>query len=110
MSNGRSRRKGKEGELAVVHKLGGSARRTGHAFLPNPDVTTRFAVYSVKNKTIGGAVILDELKALEGQAPQHHHYVVFKPRRGTWVIAETLEQHIGDHGESPVKKEELNAF
>ena len=104
MSNGFSRAKGRRGELDVVHKLGGSARRTGHAFLPTPDITTDFAVYSVKNRTIGGATILDELKKLEAQAPSHHHYVVFKPRRGVWVVAELLTQHIGDHGEPDVRE------
>lgn len=103
MPNGKSRAKGKRGELNVVHKLGGSARRTGHAFLPLPDITTDFAVYSVKNKTIGGAIILDELAKLRGQAPGLHHFVVFKPQRGVWVVAEFLTQHIGDHGEPILK-------
>ena len=78
-----SRDKGKRGEIAVMHKLGGSAKRTGHAFLPAPDVCTRFGAYSIKNKTIGGSAILEELLKLQNQAPNLHHFVVFKPKRGT---------------------------
>jgi len=99
MPNGKSRAKGKRGELDIMHKLGGSAKRTGYAFLPAPDVVTKFAAYSVKNKTIGGATILAELQKLEQQAPDRNHYVVFKPKRGVWLVAETLEQHKGDHGD-----------
>lgn len=98
-----SRDKGLRGERDLTHRLGGSAKRTGYAFMSAPDVTTDFAVYSVKNKTIGGSTILDELLKLQRLAPQKHHYVAFKPKHGTWVIAELLEQHIGDHGETGVK-------
>jgi len=98
MSNGYSRNKGRRGELAVKAKLGGSAKRTGHSFQPAPDITTNFAVYSVKNKTIGGATILSELRKLEGLKPELNHYVVFKPSRGIWLVAELLTQHIADHG------------
>ena len=99
MPNGKSRAKGKRGELDVMHKLGGSAKRTGHAFMPAPDVLTKFAAYSVKNKTIGGATILAELEKLSNQAPDRNHYVVFKSRRGVWVVAELLTQHVDDHGD-----------
>ena len=58
MTNGKSRAKGKRGELDVKNKLGGSAKRTGHSFQPAPDVVTNFAAYSIKNRTIGGATIL----------------------------------------------------
>lgn len=102
MPNGKSRAKGKRGELSVARKLG--ARRTGYAFLPNPDVTSAFAVYSVKNKSISGNTIISELEKLQRQAPQHNHYVVFKPTRGKWVIAELLDQHIGDHEGLPKEK------
>jgi len=100
MSNGKSRAKGKRGELDVMHKLGGSAKRTGHAFMPAPDVLTKFAACSVKNKTIGGATILAELEKLRNQALDRNHYVVFKPGRGVWVVAELLTQHVDDHGDS----------
>jgi hypothetical protein len=108
MSNGFSRRKGKRGELDVVHKLGGSARRTGHAFLSKPDITSDWAVFSVKNKNISGNTIVAELEELQKQAPQHNHYVVFKPTRGKWLCVEFLTQHIADHGET-IPKEKLEA-
>jgi len=99
MPNGKSRAKGKRGELDVLHKLGGSAKRTGHSFQPAPDVVTDFAAYSIKNKTIGGGTILSELRKLEALEPGRNHYVVFKPARGIWVVAELLTQHVGDHGD-----------
>jgi len=94
-----SRDKGKRGELDVAHKLGGSAKRTGHSFQPAPDVVTNFAAYSIKNRTIGGATILSELRKLQELEPGRNHYVVFKPARGVWVVAEFLTQHVGDHGD-----------
>jgi hypothetical protein len=100
-----SRDKGKRGELDVLHRLGGSAKRTGHSFQPAPDLTTSFAVYSVKNKTIGGGTILSELKKLQSLDSRRNHYVVFKPDRGVWVVAEFLDQHVDDHGDMPIKKE-----
>lgn len=36
MPNGKSREKGKRGELDLVHRLGGSARRTGHSYIATP--------------------------------------------------------------------------
>jgi len=100
MSNGKSRAKGKRGELDIMHKLGGSAKRVGHSYIATPvDVQTKFAVYQVRNKNISGNAIVEELLKLEKVAPQHHHFVVFKPQRGTWLIAELLSQHVGDHGD-----------
>ena len=101
MPNGKSRAKGKRGELDLVHRLGGSAKRKGHSWVPTlTDVETDFAHYQVKNKTIGGAAICDILLALE-QVVQDgkNKYVTFKPKRGVWVICELLSQHKGDHGE-----------
>lgn len=103
MPNGKSRAKGKRGELDIKHRLGGSAKRTGHAFLPAPDVLTNFAAYSVKNKTIGGGTILSELRKLQGLEPGRNHYVIFKPARGVWVVAELLTQHVGDHGDKELR-------
>ncbi len=94
-----SRDKGKRGELDVKNKLGGSAKRTGHSFQPAPDVVTTFAAYSIKNKTIGGGTILTELRKLQALDSRRNHYVVFKPERGVWVVAELLTQHVGDHGD-----------
>ena len=71
MSNGKSRAKGKRGELDVVNKLGGSAKRVGHSFVESlADVETDFAVYQVKNKTIGGSAIAWELQRLELALPE----------------------------------------
>jgi hypothetical protein len=105
MPNGRSRRKGKVGELDVVHRLGGSAKRVGHSYIATPvDVETNFAVYQVRNKTIGGSEIALELARLEAVAPSKNAYVVFKVK-GKWYLAETMTQHVGDHGDK-VKVEE----
>ncbi len=94
-----SRDKGVRGEKDVKKRLGGSAKRTGHALQAAPDVTTDFAAYSIKNKTIGGGAILTELRKLQALEPGRHHYVVFKPKWGVWVVAELVEQHVGDHGD-----------
>ena len=98
-----SRDKGKRGELDVKNRLGGSAKRTGHSFQPAADVITDFAAYSIKNKTIGGGTILSELRKLQGLEPGRNHYVVFKPARGVWVVAELLTQHVGDHGDDELR-------
>lgn len=98
-----SRDKGKRGELDVTRRLGGSAKRTGHSFQPRADVITRFAAYSVKNRTIGGAAILSELQKLRVLEPNRHHYVVFKPARGVWIAAELLTQHVDDHGDDELR-------
>jgi len=103
MTDGKSRAKGKRGELDVVDKLGGSAKRTGYSFQPAPDVVTNFATYSIKNRTIGGATILSELRKLQVLEPKRNHYVVFKPARGVWVVAELLTQHVGDHGDDELR-------
>ena len=103
MTNGKSRNKGKRGELDVKNKLGGSAKRTGHSFQPAPDVVTNFAAYSIKNRTIGGATILSELRKLQVLEPKRNHYVVFQPARGVWVVAEFLTQHVGDHGDDELR-------
>ena len=98
-----SRDKRVRGEKDVKKRLGGSAKRTGHSFQPGPDVTTDLAVYSVKNKTIGGGTILSELRKLPLE-PGRNRYVVFKPAPGVWVVAEFLAQHVDDHGDVPVEE------
>jgi hypothetical protein len=98
-----SRDKGKRGELDVVHKLGGSAKRTGHSFQPATDVKTEFAAYSVKNRAVSGGTILNELRRLRALEPGRNHYVVFKPKRGVWLVAELLPQHVGDHGDDELR-------
>lgn len=99
MSNGYSQRKGIRGELDIVHRLGGSARRVGFYHIATPvDVQTAQAVYQVRNKTIGGSEIAYELGRLRAVAPQLNQYVAFKVQ-GQWYIAESLEQHEIDHGD-----------
>lgn len=95
-----SRNKGVAGERNIAHRLGG--KRVGVAFASTPvDVKTAFADYQVKNKAVGSGAILAALEAMERQSGDagRNRYVVFKPRRGVWLIAETLEQHIDDHGD-----------
>ena len=100
-----SRDKGKRGELDLKKKLGGSAKRVGISYLATPvDVESDFAVYQVKNYTVGGSLIADYLARLAALAPTKNHYVSFKVK-GKWYIAETLEQHTGDHGETPSLKD-----
>ena len=102
MPNGKSRDKGKRGELDLVHRLSGSARRTGHSYIATPvDVESDFAVYQVRNKTIGGSEIARELGRLEALT-EKNAYVAFKAK-GKWWIAESLSQHVGDHGDMPVE-------
>ena len=103
MSNGKSRDKGKRGELDVVHKLGGSARRVGHSFVSSPaDVESDFAWYQVRNKTIGGSEIAREMQRLEALAGEKNAYVAFKVK-GKWYVAESLGQHVDDHGDVPIE-------
>ena len=96
-----SRDKGKRGELDIKNRLGGSARRTGHSYIATPvDVETKNSVIQVRNKTIGGSEISLELGRLEVAAPSKNAYVAFKVK-GKWYLAETLEQHKGNHGDEP---------
>ncbi len=94
-----SRDKGVRGEKDVKKRLGGSAKRTGQSFQAAPDVTTDFAAYSIKNRPISGGIILSELRKLQALDSWRNHYVVFKPARGVWLVAELLTQHVGDHGD-----------
>jgi len=99
VSNGKSQAKGKRGELDLVHRLGGSARRVGHSYICTPvDVQTDQAVYQVRNKTIGGSEIAYELGRLRAVSPGLNQYIAFKVK-GRWIIAEFLEQHETDHGD-----------
>ena len=88
--------KGRRGELYVAKKVGG--KRTGHAFVSAPDITSKFAAYSVKFYQPTFPTILEELEKLSKLAPDKNHYVVFNIG-GNWLVIETLNQHRGDHGE-----------
>lgn len=99
MSNGYSRAKGKRGELDIMHKLSGSAHRVGHSYVKTPvDIESDFAVYQVRNRTIGGSEIAKEIGILAA-ASSKNVYVAFKVK-GKWYIAESLKQHTDDHGEN----------
>ena len=106
MSNGKSRAKGKRGELEVVARLSGSAKRIGISYVSSvADVETDFARYQVKNKSrIGGSEIASVLNLLEVTTEPlgKNAYVVFKVK-GKWYIAESLGQHVDDHGDVPVE-------
>ena len=99
MSGKYSRDKGKRGELDLKGRLGGSTKRVGHSFVASPaDLVSDFAVYQVRNKTIGGSEIAFELKRLEISNPEKAHYVAFKVK-GKWYLGESLSQHLKHHGE-----------
>lgn len=101
-----SRDKGKRGELDVVHKIGG--KRVGISYLKNPvDVETKFACYQIKNKAVGSGAILEALEKMQRVVEKKNIYVVFKPKRGIWLIAELLTQHVGDHGDDELRYEKL---
>ena len=98
-----SRDKGVRGERDIMHKLGSSAKRVGHSYIATPvDVKTDFAVYQIRNCNQSGNKIVGEIERLKAAAPNHNHYVVFKPTRGKWLCVELLEQHTADHGEKVV--------
>jgi hypothetical protein len=88
--------KGARGERDVAKKVGG--KRTGFAYQNTPDVTTDFAVYSVKNYKARWPMVMDEFKQLSSLSPDKNHYVVLKIDH-QWICIETLDQHAGDHGE-----------
>ena len=95
-----SRDKGKRGELDAVHKLGGSAKRVGHSYIATPvDIETSWAVFQVRNRTIGGSEMASELGRLRAVVPGRNCYVLFKVR-GKWYAVEMLEQLKGDHGDA----------
>jgi len=96
MSGRKSRSKGKRGELEVAGLVHG--KRTGYTGTDNPDVTTDFARYSVKNEAVPISLVkaLRELLKLQSQDGGRHHFVAVKVNH-RWLVIETMEQHIGDH-------------
>lgn len=93
-----SRDKGARAERDIKKLLGVDAKRTGYAGVSNPDVTTPFAVYSVKDThtPISLTKALVELIDLEGKEPSKHHFVAVKMAH-KFLIIERIEQHIEDH-------------
>ena len=98
MSNGHSRNKGYRGEREVVKLLGSKAERTGYAGTDNPDVTTDFAIYSVKNQRVPISLnkAVELLRVLESKAPDKHHFVAVKVKHA-YLIIERGTQHRDDH-------------
>lgn len=88
-----SRAKGSRGEREVTRLIPG-AKRTGICGAKTfCDVTWPDGVAQVKNTSaIGGASITDNLEKLEEEAPKKKHYVIFKSKRGQWIICERLSQ------------------
>ena len=100
-----SREKGKRGELDIVHRLGG--KRVGVAYLKNPvDVDLGWAVLQVKNKTMGGSAMLTAIEEMVRVTEASvDKYVMFKAKRGQWLVVETIEQFMENHVGSKVMEE-----
>lgn len=92
-----SRDKGVSGERDIARKVKG--KRVGVAFKHTAiDVSNGWSDIQVKNKPLSSGAILEALRQLEAESPpEKAHYVVFKARRGTWLVVERLEQHISHH-------------
>ena len=94
MAGKKSRDKGSRGEREVKELLGADFKRTGYAGVSNPDLTSDWAVISVKNKVVPISLrkALQEIILLEAQEPKLNHYVAVKVARATWLIVERIEQ------------------
>jgi hypothetical protein len=88
-----SRNKGSRGEREVRELLGKDFKRTGYAGISNPDVSSSWAVVSVKNKAIPISLkkALQEIILLEAQAPDKEHYVAVKVNH-RYLIIQKIEQ------------------
>ena len=89
-----SREKGKRGEREIVRLIPG-AKRTWQTVGSSKGIVDDAwpgAVCQTKNCTIGGTVIADNLGLLQEAAPDSKHYVIYKAKRGTWIICMTLDQ------------------
>ena len=92
-----SREKGVRGERDVARRIPG-AKREGVSFkqtIVDVSWNGRKDVAQVKNKTIGGATITDNLEKLEKAEPKARHYVIFKCK-GRWLVCQDLEQFLKD--------------
>jgi hypothetical protein len=89
-----SREKGKRGEREIAHLIPG-AKRTWQTVGSSKGIVDDAwpgAVCQTKNCDIGGTAIADNLGLLQEAAPEAKHYVIYKPRRGTWIVCMTLDQ------------------
>ena len=87
-----SRSKGVRGEQFIAKAL--NAKRVGIAFKKTAiDVEGDYFVGQVRNCPQSSKEILDALIALEKEAsPTLRKFVFVKPRRGTWLVIQRLEQ------------------
>ena len=93
MSGRKSRDKGYRGEREAVKFLQGGFKRTGYAGTDNPDVSSEWAIISVKNKEIPPSLkaCITELIKLEAQEPEKEQFVMIKVNH-RWIIVERAEQ------------------
>ena len=99
MPGARSQRKGKRGELEIAHRLG--IKRMGFSYVPTPvDDEGHFAIYQVKNYAPPIRILIEGLQALYQVATHKNRYIALKFNH-KWYILETIDQHVGDHGERP---------
>jgi len=87
-----SRNKGSRGEREIVKLIPGF-KRTGYAGVSNPDVSSSWAVVSVKNKAVPISLkkALQEIILLEAQAPDKEHYVAVKVNH-KYLLIQRIEQ------------------
>ena len=90
-----SRNKGKRGELDLVHRIPG-AKRVGISFKKSiVDIEWPRGVAQVKNHSrIGGTTIAELLDELS-RVSDKRVYVIFKGKRGRWIVCQTLDQFLG---------------
>jgi Holliday junction resolvase len=92
-----SRNKGTRAERELVRLLP-DAERVGKAFVKSLiDITWNKGkdVGQVKNTSyIGGTAIAQILEELERVAPDSRKWVLIKPKRGSWVMCQTLKQYL----------------
>jgi hypothetical protein len=88
-----SRDKGQRSELEITHFLGSNFQKTSQAGVACPDVSSDWAVISVKNhaKPISLHECLDEIKILEAQAPGKQRFVAVKVDH-KWLVVQRAEQ------------------
>lgn len=92
------RDKGARGERDIVHLIPGAVRE-GKSFIKTlVDVSwnERKDVAQVKNYSVGGSTITRILEELQSIAPESKSHVIYKGKRGKWIICQTLEQYLGE--------------
>lgn len=97
------RAKGVRGERELTRRLCG--KRVGVAYLKNPvdlEIWNGKGVVQVKNCSLGGTAICDAIELMERTVDENLcKFVIFKPRRGKWLVCQTLDQWEELHGKLP---------